>query len=520
MAGKSNPQAAVDLFESAEYNTRINKLIDEWHIPALSISLVHNGTTTSRAFGKPNLDSSAPCTPSTLFDIASCSKSLTAASVGLFVDDDENYPHVQWDTPISKLLPDDFVMSQDDCTRNITVEDILSHRTGLPTHDGSYLGQTASTPDTPKSVTRNLRNLELNAGLRAKYQYCNIMFTVAAHLVEVLSGMHFADFLQEKIFDSLGMKSTFLYPEVAQRSSQGHELAVGYEWFAEKEHHCTIPYDNTPEAAGAGCIVTTPTDYCKWLQAFISQSAPLSPKLVKGLTTPRTICNGDADAGDLEPHTSFQMYALAWETYFYRGLKIVRHDGCIGGFSSVHFFLPEHGLGGALFGNTEEASSVGEVVMKELIDELLQIPKDERPDWNAIRWKGYNEMAKKSAHEREDVLEKVCSDLKEPQPFEGSLEKYTGKFWNSGYRGVTVEAKEGKLFVDMSDRSCNGFWLKFEHLCDGTLFLVNLVRPFESANQEFWEARFVIENGLVVKMGLKLEPDIEGLIWFNRVLKA
>ena len=71
------------------------------------------------------------CTADTLFDIASSAKCLTAASVGLLIDDNENYPEVQYNATMSSLLPDDFVMSSDDYTRSITVEDILSHRTGL-----------------------------------------------------------------------------------------------------------------------------------------------------------------------------------------------------------------------------------------------------------------------------------------------------------------------------------------------------------------------------------------------------
>lgn len=68
----------------------------------------------------------------TIFDIGSCSKSLTAASVGLLVADNDNYPDVQWDTPMSVLLPEDFAMAKDDYTRGVTVEDIIRHRTGVP----------------------------------------------------------------------------------------------------------------------------------------------------------------------------------------------------------------------------------------------------------------------------------------------------------------------------------------------------------------------------------------------------
>lgn len=69
--------------------------------------------------------------PSTLFDFASNSKSFTAAALALLVDD-ETYPYVQWRTPVSTLMPDDFVLADSYATKNITIEDILCHRSGMP----------------------------------------------------------------------------------------------------------------------------------------------------------------------------------------------------------------------------------------------------------------------------------------------------------------------------------------------------------------------------------------------------
>lgn len=124
--------AAMDLFNSSAFDTHVTNLINQWHVPGLAIALVHNDTTTAKGFGLATLDPPVKCTADTLFDIASASKSLTAASVGLLVDDDENYENVQWDSKMSGLLPEDFVMAEESYTKDVTVEDILSHRSGLP----------------------------------------------------------------------------------------------------------------------------------------------------------------------------------------------------------------------------------------------------------------------------------------------------------------------------------------------------------------------------------------------------
>lgn len=121
----------MDLLDSPQFTTRIREHMAKWHVPGLAIALTQNHKVVSRAFGYASLSPEKPCTPDTLFDIASSSKSLTAASVGLLVAADA-HPGVKWDAKMSHLLPDDFVMSEDSYTNDITVEDILSHRTGLP----------------------------------------------------------------------------------------------------------------------------------------------------------------------------------------------------------------------------------------------------------------------------------------------------------------------------------------------------------------------------------------------------
>lgn len=59
-------------------------------------------------------------------------KAFTAAATSLLVDDEENFPDVKWDTPMSRVIGDDFVLSEDKYTAEVTIEDLLSHRSGLP----------------------------------------------------------------------------------------------------------------------------------------------------------------------------------------------------------------------------------------------------------------------------------------------------------------------------------------------------------------------------------------------------
>lgn len=121
--------AEMDLLQP-NFTSLVTDLLKQHHIPGLSLAVVHNNEIASMGYGLASVEDSTTCTGDTLFDIASSSKSLTAASVALLVDD-RKHPKVQYDALMSDLLPDDFVMSEKGYTEGVTVEDILSHRTGM-----------------------------------------------------------------------------------------------------------------------------------------------------------------------------------------------------------------------------------------------------------------------------------------------------------------------------------------------------------------------------------------------------
>lgn len=123
----------MEYFRSAVFDTKATDLMSQLHVPGLSLAVLHGNTTASKAYGVISVASSTPCTLDSLFDIASSSKILTAISVALLVEDDaKKHPSVTFDTPVAQLLPDDFVLSDAEYTKSVTIDDMLSHRTGLP----------------------------------------------------------------------------------------------------------------------------------------------------------------------------------------------------------------------------------------------------------------------------------------------------------------------------------------------------------------------------------------------------
>lgn len=121
----------MDLIQTAAFRQHAEALMQLYHLPGIGLSVSQGDAVTSTGVGVMSRVSQKPSTADTLYDIASCSKSLTAASVALLVEDDDNYPEVQWETPLRELLPEDFVMPTRDLDRQTTITDVLSHRTGM-----------------------------------------------------------------------------------------------------------------------------------------------------------------------------------------------------------------------------------------------------------------------------------------------------------------------------------------------------------------------------------------------------
>ncbi|PYH96665.1 beta-lactamase family protein [Aspergillus ellipticus CBS 707.79] len=494
---------------SPDFQALVERLIDQHHVPGLSIALVQGDQVTSAAYGHASLDPPTPCTPDTLFDIASASKSMTAASVALLVEDDERYPAVKYDAVVSRLLPDDFVLPGQEYTDGVTVEDILSHRTGMAGHDLSYLGPQAARPDDARSVTRNLRHLPMAAPIRAKYMYCNMMYTVATHLVEQQSGLPFADYLDDRFFRPLGMSASNLQPQRARARGLGSRIATGHAWDEDAQRYRSFQTPDCPEAQGAGSIITSVNDYIRWVKAMMHHGSPVSAAVFKGLVAPRIIANPGAE--DLDPYTSPTLYAAGWEIYYYRGHQVIGHDGAIPGFGSCHFFLPDWKFGGVIVGNAENGNLVASILARRMIDEVLQVPSTDRPDWEEILSTSW---ASSSEPSEAELREKLCPQLPDPAPPQLPLAAYTGVYEHPGYHRLTVEIRDGALFVDATDRSF-GFTLTLDYVGDQTKYIAHL-RDYLDGCHILLMAEFELANGRAVRLGVNFEEELETWIWFER----
>ena len=180
-----------------ELDAYFAKAAKDWNVPGLAIGIVHKGQLVfAKGYGVADVSTKAPVDTQTIFAIASTTKAITAAALGMLVDEGK----VRWDDPVTKYVPT-FEMYDPWATREATVRDLITHRGGLPNAD--YLWTHGD--NSRDEVIRRIRFIKPTYSFRGGYVYHNVMYTVAGAVIEAASGMTWDAFLQQRLFQPLGM---------------------------------------------------------------------------------------------------------------------------------------------------------------------------------------------------------------------------------------------------------------------------------------------------------------------------
>lgn len=475
-------------------------------------------------------------TPSTLFYTGSTTKSFTAAAVSLLIDDTANASHpLTWQTPLSSLIREDFVLPDEWATSHITLEDALSHRTGMPRHDLSWQGLNTTVRD----VVRKLRHLRMTAEPRTKWQYCNMMYITISHCIETLTGKSLGKTLSERIWEPLGMDSTFFSLSDAEAATHtgNASLARGYLWLNRSQEYRSLPYFDSDAVSGAGGTISNVLDYAKWLRCMMTIATPLSQAAHSSLRFPRI---------SLPPfipgHTGFigsDGYALGWFISNYRGELMIWHPGGLGGFATMMAYLPRRQWGIAIMANSgENGANVHQILSYKLLDDLLGTPRSERYPWTAV--------SERDLQRATEALKNPSKHLypdaplgDEAMPLALPLSHYAGAYTHPAYPKLTLVTKPildpslgitGAKPKEMLHMDFHRFlWpmsIRFTHV-SGEYFVVyirsdeetRLPDDYEPARDFILKAEFRLgENGRVKELGLLLEPEMgDDMIWYTKV---
>src|SRR5256712_9517048 len=210
MAAGLSAQAAISL--PRDFDAYVARTMKQFEVPGLAIAVVKDGKVVlAKGYGVRRLGDSARVDERTLFGIASNTKAFTATAIGILVEEGK----LQWDAPVVNYLPW-FQMYDPFVTRELTIRDLLVHRSGLGLGAGGLLWWPSSTYDR-KEVARRLRYIKPATSFRSAYAYDNVLYSVAGEVIEAVSGQTWEDFVSSRILGKVGMAG----------SSVRHSAAAG-----------------------------------------------------------------------------------------------------------------------------------------------------------------------------------------------------------------------------------------------------------------------------------------------------
>src|SRR5919201_1487598 len=178
----------------------VQRAMRTFEVPGIGLAIVKdNASVVVKGYGVRKLGESAPVDAKTLFGIASNTKAFTATALGLLVEEKK----IEWDAPVVRYLPA-FAMCDPYVTRELTVRDLLVHRSGLGLGAGDLLWWPPSTYNR-KEIARRLRYIPLATSFRSAYAYDNVLYLVAGELIEAVSGQSWETFVSSRILAKVGM---------------------------------------------------------------------------------------------------------------------------------------------------------------------------------------------------------------------------------------------------------------------------------------------------------------------------
>lgn len=344
----------------------LESLRKDYHVAGMAAAVVKNGSVVClEASGLRNVKDQLPMSAETVMPIGSITKSFTALALGMLVEEGK----LDWDVPVKNYLPS-LKLADPEAENNVTVRDILCHRSGVPRYD---LQLAYDAVDDPQKMIASLQYLQPSAPFRTKLQYSNQMVSLAGYLVDVLSGISYKDFVKERIFRPLGMEHT----DFEVDSLSGYEdHAAGYVY--ANEQYMEPPYLHLGAFNPAGGIVSCAKDMAKYVNFQLGHGPQLvKPETLKEMHTHQMI--GSPYFWSF-PEVQCAEYGMAWFTDIYRGVPMISHGGNTNGFSSQLAFLPEQDFGMVVLSNATSTFAVN-ALGNILCDEALGV-KD-IPDWSS-----------------------------------------------------------------------------------------------------------------------------------------
>jgi CubicO group peptidase (beta-lactamase class C family) len=503
------------------YDQYIEAAMQSWHCPGVAISIVKGDDLLHQGvYGLRDVEENLPMTVDTRFAMASVTKSFTAMTVAQLVDDGK----LEWDKPVREYMPE-FILHDNYITQNITVRDMLSHRTGLPRHDFAAWRMQLSRAE----FIKRMKNFKFSATFRERFQYNNLMYYATAYLAEKVSDQKWEDVVQERIFDPLGMNASNFLPEAPQNEQiTAWGYRVDRDEAGASKGLIRMPFGDHTELSpsSAGALFSTLADLTQWLKVHVNDGQVgdtkiVSPNNLKQMHLPQTIIPGGGISEALHGNTIFT-YGMGWFIEPYRGNTLVQHGGNVEGFSLIIGFIPQEKIGIVALTNIA-GLPLRDILLYESIDRALNLPDK---DWNSRYHKIFDPIIIAQAKGKQTAASEKLEDAAPTHP----LETYVGTYAAEGYPdfGVRLEGDElqactiGSLeWSSLRHYHYNVFewhltdfdsWIKIRFLVNDSGEVNAISIPIEPAveNATFTRKPIELPDDIIASLIGEYETDVDG----------
>jgi CubicO group peptidase (beta-lactamase class C family) len=468
----------------------ITKAMAEWKIPGMAIAIVKDGKVIlAEGFGLKDVKNNLKVTPQTVFAIGSSSKAFTATSMGILVDEGK----LEWDKPVREYLPT-FKLWDDFATERMTPRDLVCHRSGLPRHEFMWIGS----PFSRQELFDRLRYLEPSHDFRTVFQYQNLMFLTAGHLVGVLSQSTWEEFTRKRILEPLSMTSSSFSIE-DMKAAADHSLPYG----EKKDKVEEIPYRNIDAIGPAGSINSNVVDMANWVMLNLNKGKfggkpVVSEAAMTQIQTPQMVIQ-EAIFLLLSnfPELYYPSYGLGWMITSYRGHTVVHHGGNIDGFSAMVSFMPRDNMGLVILTNLN-GTLLPYAVMFNIYDRLLGLGQ--------VAWsQRFKEIIDKMKAEGEKAKKEAEKDRQPNTKPSHPLDDYVGDYAHPAYGTLSV-VNDG----DGLKAKYNGRDLAMSHYHYDVFDLKDPREPEGGATK----VTFGLDiKGNVMTAAVQLEPTVKDIVF-------
>ncbi len=422
-------------FDPLSIDLIISNALKVWSTPGVAVAIVKDGQPLIvKGYGLKQHDGKETVTPNTVFPLGSCTKAFTSALIAELVDAGK----MTWDDPVRKHLSA-FKLNDPNADALVTLRDLLTHRTGVASHDFLWYRASWNLDET----IRRTSLLPVSSPFRGSYQYSTLMYLVAGQAAAKQMGQPWQELVRERITKPLGMtNTTFTSAEMAKSSDR----ASGHQRNADGSI-TTMPAYDLLEANPAGSMFTTAQDMVPWLQLQLADGVFNGKRIVSKVNlaetkTPHTVMRKDETIAPVYPDTHQVSYAMGWVVYDHRGKLVVAHGGVLDGFRAQVTLLPNEKIGIVLLNNLHQ-TKMNIALTNTLIDRMLNLPEK---DWHAY----FLQVEKTEREAKQSTIDQRLKQRKPGTKPSVALDLYAAKYFDSIYGEARITYADGKLTWEWS----------------------------------------------------------------------